>query len=153
MYSVWGNVVVLGLVVAWLSALTFLSLRQGSFLKSLFPKTGKTDFREKLEEVLKDVGGFKGELEGLKKDFEGLKIEGLSHLQKIELLRFNPYQDTGGNISFTIAMLDNKGTGIILTSLHARSGTRIFAKPVFEGKSKYELSSEEETVLKKTLNG
>lgn len=153
MYSVWGNTVVLGLVVFWLGALTFLSLRQRFFLKSLFPKSGKTDFREKLEEVLKEVGGFKQDLKGLELDFKELKLEGLSHLQRIELLRFNPYHDTGGNISFTIAMLDNKGTGIILTSLHARSGTRIFAKPVFEGKSKYDLSSEEEEVLKKTLNG
>lgn len=153
MYSVWGNIGVLGLVIVWLGLLTFLVWKQGSFLKSLFPKKGRIDFREKLEEVLKEVSGFKSELTNLETNFKELKIEGLSHLQRIELLRFNPYHDTGGNISFTIAMLDNKGTGIILTSLHARSGTRIFAKPIFEGKSKYELSSEEETVLKKTING
>ncbi|MBI2018009.1 DUF4446 family protein [Candidatus Daviesbacteria bacterium] len=152
MYSDWISLVVVGFGTVWLGILTFLVLQQRNFLKSLFPKSGERDIRKKFEEVLQEVGDFKKDLADLTKVLESIKVEGSTHLQKVELLRFNPYQDTGGNISFTIAMLDNKGTGFILTSLHARSGTRIFAKSITAGKSKYELSKEEEEVLKRALN-
>ena len=76
----------------------------------------------------------------------------MQHIQKVELLRFNPYDDTGGNISFTVCLLDDKGSGVVITSLHARSGTRVFAKEVTLGKSsQYELSKEEELVIKKAM--
>lgn len=151
MYSVWSGLVVLGVLVLWLGVLTFLVWRQENFLKSLFPRSGERDIRKKFEDILKEVEGFKLDLVGLKRELQSIKIEGAAHLQRVELLRFNPYQDTGGNISFAIAMLDNQGSGFILTSLHARSGTRIFAKEVKEGKPKYELSKEEGEVLKKAL--
>ena len=79
-------------------------------------------------------------------------MENLLHIQRVELDRFNPYDDTGGDQSFVIAMLDNKGTGVVVTSLHARSGTRIFAKDVILGKSgKYQFSNEEEKIVKKAM--
>lgn len=152
MYSVW--MVTLGalVVIAWLGVLTFFILRQKFFLKSLFPKSGERDIRKKFVEIIAGIKGFKLDLGNLRKDLENIKVDSTTHIQKVELLRFNPYEDTGGDQSFTICLLNKKGSGVIVTSLHARSGTRIFAKPVIEGKGKYELSKEEEQVLKKALN-
>lgn len=68
-------------------------------------------------------------------------------LQKISMVRFNPFGDVGGDQSFSLAMLDGHDSGLILTSIHGRGGTRVYAKPIDLGKSKYSLSSEEKKAL------
>jgi hypothetical protein len=68
-------------------------------------------------------------------------------LQKISMVRFNPFGDVGGDQSFSLAMLDGHDSGLILTSIHGRGGTRVYAKPIDLGKSKYTLSAEEKKAL------
>ena len=63
-------------------------------------------------------------------------------------MRYNPFEDTGGNQSFALAMLDAKGDGWILSSLHARQGTRFYAKAVKAGRSETSLSEEEQAAIK-----
>lgn len=139
-------------IFSWLGILTFLTWQQNKFLKLLFPKSGERDIRKKFEEVIKKVEGFKDEVVGLDQRIGDYQKEGLGHTQRVSLLRFNPYNDTGGDQSFTICLLDNEGSGVVLTSLHARSGTRVFAKEIKAGKSvKYELSKEEQEVIKQAL--
>lgn len=72
-------------------------------------------------------------------------------VQKVGFLRFNPFNDTGGDNSFILAMLDRKNNGVILTSLYTRDGMRIYAKHVEEGKTKQQLSEEEHGVLEETI--
>lgn len=154
MYSDW-SVFAIGAVTTvfiWLLVLTYLIGRQNNFLKSLFPKSGERDIRQKFEEVLNQIEEFKLGSDDFRKKLNNFEKEGLGYIQRIELLRYNPYEDTGGDQSFTLAMLNEEGSGIVLTSLHARSGTRIFAKPVTEGRaSKYQFSEEEETVIRRAL--
>lgn len=141
-----------GFLAVWLGLLSFLVWQQNKFLKSLFPKSGNRDIRKKFEEIIKAVEDFDSRLFDLDNKVEFVKRQGLQHIQRVELLRFNPYDDTGGDQSFTICLLDNKGSGIVVTSLHARSGTRVFAKGISLGKSiKHQLSKEEELVIKKAL--
>jgi uncharacterized protein DUF4446 len=64
-------------------------------------------------------------------------------LQHIGLVRFNPFEDTGSDQSFAIALLDDERNGIVLSALHGRAGTRIFAKPLQTGTSTHVLSDEE----------
>lgn len=63
--------------------------------------------------------------------------------QKISVVRFNPFGDTGGDQSFTLAVLDAHNSGYVLTSIHGREGTRVYVKPIDYGQSKYQLSNEE----------
>lgn len=72
-------------------------------------------------------------------------------IQKIGLIRFNPFDDTGGDQSFCLAALDAKNNGFILSSIHARSGTRIYTKEIISGKSEHHLSDEENSALKKAV--
>lgn len=69
-------------------------------------------------------------------------------IQRIGIVRFNPFGDTGGDQSFSIALLDARGDGLILSSLFSRSDTRVFAKPIAQGTSKYTLSEEESRAIK-----
>ena len=152
MYSDLG-IVILGLIVLiWLSILSFLLFRQASFLSKLFPKSAERDIRKKFEEVLQTVVRSKLDIDRLDKRLEDLEKQGLGHIQNIELLRYNPYGDTGGNISFSVALLDKLGDGVVITSLHSRETTRIFAKPVIKGKAgKHQLSKEEEEVVNRAI--
>lgn len=72
-------------------------------------------------------------------------------LQKVGVVRFNPFGDVGGNQSFVVAMLDNHNSGVIILSLYSRDGVRIYGKPVKDGQSEYKLSGEEEEALKKAM--
>ena len=70
-------------------------------------------------------------------------------LHKIGVIRFNPFKDIGGDQSFAIALLDGKNSGIIISSLHTREGTRIYTKPIIQGASKkYPLTEEEKQAIK-----
>ena len=69
-------------------------------------------------------------------------------LQRVGLVRFNPFDDTGGNQSFALALLDAEGNGWVLSSLHARTGTRIYAKTIRAGRSEGALSEEETAAIK-----
>lgn len=71
--------------------------------------------------------------------------------QRIGLVRFNPFEDTGGNQSFAIALLDGAGSGVVLSSLHSRTGTRVYAKAVTDGRSDGALSEEESDALRRAL--
>ena len=70
---------------------------------------------------------------------------------RLGLVRFNPFEDTGGNQSFALAMLDGRGDGFVVSSLHARAGTRVYAKAVTAGASEAALSDEEAEALRQAL--
>jgi hypothetical protein len=80
-------------------------------------------------------------------------VEGLQRrsFQRVGLVRFNPFEDTGGNQSFAIALLDEGGDGFVLSSLHARAGTRVYAKTIAGGKAEASLSKEEQEALRLAL--
>ena len=73
--------------------------------------------------------------------------------QRIGLVRFNPFEDTGGNQSFALALLDANGDGVVLSSLHSRTGTRVYAKAVNGGRSETALSEEETHAVRDAMAG
>ena len=74
------------------------------------------------------------------------KIHALANtgLYKVGYLRFNPFKDVGGNQSFAIALLDGKNSGIVISSLFTREGTRVYAKPVITGSASAQFPFTEE---------
>ncbi len=73
--------------------------------------------------------------------------------QRIGMVRFNPFEDTGGNQSFALALLDANGDGVIVSSLHSRTGTRVYAKGVTAGRSEAALSDEESRAVQDAMAG
>jgi hypothetical protein len=69
-------------------------------------------------------------------------------VQRVGIVRFNPFEETGGNQSFALALLDADGDGWVLSSLHARSGTRVYAKAIAKGRSEAALSDEEAAAIR-----
>lgn len=150
MYSVWA-VAASGAFFIWLLILTFLTLKQKNFLKSLFPKDQSRDIRNKFQEVLEIISGFEKKIQILENRLTGFKRESLGNIQKLAVLRYNPYNDTGGEQSFSLVLLDGKMNGVLITSLHSRAGTRIYLKNIVLGESELELSKEENNALKKAI--
>jgi hypothetical protein len=66
-------------------------------------------------------------------------------------VRFNPFEDTGGNQSFALAILDAQGNGIVVSSLHSRTGTRFYGKAITGGRGETALSDEEAEALRLAL--
>lgn len=73
-------------------------------------------------------------------------------IQRIGIVRFNPFADTGSDQSFAVALLDLNGTGIVFSSLFSRTSTRIFAKPVVDAKSTHALTDEEREAIEQAMS-
>lgn len=151
MYSVWTEVA-LGIVIAWVAILTILIWKQASFFNKLFPKDTSGSVKDKLEEVLEEIEDFRKREKVLIKNIKDQSIDGLNHIQKVEMIRYNPYEDTGGSMSFSVVLIDGKMNGVLITSLHSRAGSRLYTKKIENGKSDLELSKEEKQVLEKVIN-
>lgn len=75
-------------------------------------------------------------------------------IQAVETLRFNPFKGTGdgGNQSFSTALLNQNGDGVVLSSLYSRDRISVFSKPITKFQSSFELTEEEAEVLGNSIN-
>jgi hypothetical protein len=107
---------------------------------------------ENLEEIISQFEDLKKHFSQVLAQMENLKKDHQFTIQKIGLIRFNPFFEVGGNQSFSLALLDGNNNGVVLTSLYTREGNRIYGKPIKNGKSEYLLSQEEEAAIAKAIN-
>ncbi len=85
----------------------------------------------------------------LTKECQSIREESATNLKKVGMVRFNAFEDTGSDLSFAIALLDEEKNGLILSSIFGRSESRVYAKPIVNGESSYFLSDEEKAALAK----
>ena len=134
----------------WLSLVSFFLYRLISRYGRLTAGTNKATLGEVIEKVLKEQGLASKKIEGLDKRADKIEEDGQAHIQKIGLVRFNPFSETGGDQSFTLAVLDGQKSGVVISSLHGRESTRLYAKAVKSGKVEgYKLSREENEAIEK----
>jgi hypothetical protein len=148
MFETW-QYIVLGAIGFWLFGLTIGLIIILRFFNRLVKKSNKGDLKRVLEKILATGTGNTKTIKILEKEIDRLQDEGRFHVQKVGLIRFNPFQETGGDHSFSIALLDGKDTGVVLTGLHTRERTRVYAKAIKKGKSEHELSVEEKKAFTK----
>jgi hypothetical protein len=141
-------VVVLAAWVAWLQRSEALLRRR---LRRVLPEGQSGGIDEVLERQLKRIDSLTERVDALNKLHRELEDLSQRTIQKVAVIRYNPFSDTGGDQSFAIALLDSLGNGVVLSSLHSRTDTRVFAKAVQGGRSKYQLSDEEQDAIKKAL--
>lgn len=148
------------ILLASLSALSLvLSLASIFFLfkaRRVFKFLVAAPDKKTLDQVLIDLDlhliDSKRELDDIASEIKSHNLQSLKHIQKVGLVRFNPFPDTGGDQSFSLAILDGHDDGFVISSLHGRDYTRIFAKPVKNGKGeKFELSQEEQLAITKAV--
>lgn len=137
----------------WTTFLTILFWRMLVHYNKLSNGVGKDGLRGILEDVLRSEAQNKKDIEMLRIYCDRIEKEGQFHIQKVGLLRFNPFKDTGGDQSFILSLIDKNDTGVIISGLYSRSGLRWYAKKVINGKgAEHELSDDEKKALKEAGN-
>jgi hypothetical protein len=104
-----------------------------------------------LDAHLDKVFAVAGELDELAAKLAVLEGAQRRAFQRVGLVRYNPFEETGGNQSFALALLDGAGDGWVLSSLHARSGTRVYAKGIKAGSADAALSDEETAAIQQAM--
>lgn len=110
-----------------------------------------TSLETKLDQYFGTVNELAEQLDRLNLSHEQVATLAGMASQKISIVRFNPFGDTGGDQSFCLAVLDAHNSGYILTSIHGRQGTRSYVKPIDFGQSKYTLSEEEKQAIAQAM--
>lgn len=142
------------LIFGWLGMLSFFVIRFLKSFQKLTKGVSEKDIKTLLGDVLKEIEMAKKEQGEITKEVEKQQEESKFFFQKAGLVRYNPFSDTGGDQSFVLALLDGNDNGFVLTSLHGRDQTRIFSKPINNGKeSGYEFSKEEIAAIVKAKKG
>lgn len=120
-------------------------------LKKFFAGTKARNLEEMIVMVGDKINKIENSQEKIDKHLITIDDRLNKSIRGIETVRFNPFVDGGGNQSFAISFLNDEGNGVIISSLYARDRMSIFAKPILNGKSEFELSSEEKEVLEKSI--
>lgn len=140
-----GLTILLLLLVIWQS----IKINRLDRIRSEFFASGiKKDFEQILVDQNRAITKINQDLKEQDDSLNRLYKDNRNNIQKIGFMRFNPFDDAGGNISFSLALLNAKDDGVIISSLHGREGTRVYAKAVKSGLSESKLTEEEAQAIK-----
>lgn len=131
----------------WLIVLTLLLARFLIFFKKLTKGVEVSDLKKVLEKLLLQAEANIKDVKDVNKRVDNLEADVKFHVQKVGLIRFNPFKELGGDHSFSLALLDANDSGVIITGLHTRERTRVYMKDIKKGGSAVELSTEEKKAL------
>ena len=104
---------------------------------------------EMMKQYIRKVEDVERENKELRKYCQEIEQNGKSHIQKIGMVRYNAFKDTGSDLSFTLALLDDEDNGVVLNGIYSFEASNIYAKPIKKGQSSYVLSEEEKIAIDK----
>lgn len=141
------------LVVAlWLVLITIFLAKTVIHYRRLTADVSKKDLLTSLNHLISISEQNSSEIDTLKKNLSHETDQNKLHFQRLGFQRYNPFTDTGGDQSFTMTLLDDFGNGFVISSLHSRENTRIYAKKIENGIAVNQvLSKEEQEVIKQSL--
>lgn len=143
------QIVTLSVFGIWLIVISIVLYRIFALFNKLTRGVEVTDLKTILEKVLVKQTNNEKIISELNKRLTGVELDGKLHVQKVGLIRFNPFKELGGDHSFSLAILDGEDSGVVITSLHTRDRTRVYMKAIKNGKSDADLSEEEKKALVK----
>ncbi len=100
-----------------------------------------------LEDHVRQVRAATGQVTELDARVRTMERASRNHVQHVGFLRFNPFRETGGDQSFALALADAEGNGAVISSLHSRDVTRVYAKPLVAWQTSYQLTEEEQKAI------
>lgn len=117
-------------------------------MKKLMAGKGAKDLEGVMTNLIKDLENLRKSKTKMESDINLMDSRVKKSIQGLATVRFNPFKDSGGNQSFAIAMLNEEGDGVVLSSLYSRERMSVFAKPVQKNVPQYDLTGEEAEALK-----
>jgi hypothetical protein len=131
-------------VALLLALVLWLKLRRMSRAYTLLQRGGRgEDFVTLVNRHGATVDDLRSEVERLRDRVRAMTVEISEALRHVAVVRYDAFPDMGGRLSFSAALLDDDGDGLVLTSINGRSETRTYAKGVKAGRSEHQLSPEE----------
>lgn len=141
------------LFILYISNLTKLSrLRKAydTFMKRL---GNGNNVDEMLRAYIQQVENVENENKNIIENHKQLELKISGCTQKIGIVRYNAFKDTGSDLSFSLALLNQYNDGVVLNGIYARDNSNIYAKPVKNGSSTYILSEEEKEAIRRAIEG
>lgn len=149
-------IIALALSVVLAAALLVVGLRLRALRRDLRravdPARGE-DVLSVLADHRGHLAGLQAHLERLQADTDGLRVALTSAVSKVGIIRYDAFDDMGGALSFSAALLDDHGDGLVISAINGRSETRCYAKPIVDGQSGYNLSREEIAAIDAARSG
>ncbi len=154
----------IGVLVIWFITLEWRLHRYTRTLRLIFSGRAGADleqllreYAQRMDRVDQDMAAYKSSVDqgvaALGARVALLEQRAPLNVQHVGVIRFNPYADKGGDQSFAIALLDDRGDGVVLNGLHSRDTCRVYAKPVIGGASTYKMTEEEKQAINRAMNG
>lgn len=147
--AVWlsAGAVVLALVALGLAGLSLAGQRRVRRTYRMFSRGGpggpRDDVLSLLHSHIGEVGELRAEVARLEQATTGLRHLMRSHVSRVATVHYDAFDDMGGQLSFSTALLDERGDGLVVTSINGRTETRTYAKQLTGGGSGHNLSAEE----------
>jgi len=149
-FSQQATLAILFFLIVWLTIISLALFKLTKHYNRLTQGINKAKLAEVLDKIISDLKNSDQKISDLVKKTDELEKIGLTHIQKVGLLRFNPFAEVGGDQSFVFALLDEENNGIVMTSMTSRTGTRWYGKTVRDGMGvEHELSKEEKEAIAK----
>lgn len=145
--------IIIGLLafVVLLFFILMITLKSLNNLESKYRKFMRGVDNKNLEDLvigyLDKIDESRAETEHMKELYENLNLRLKSCVQRVSMVRYRAFEDVGSDLSFSIALLDENNSGVIITGIYGRNESTTYAKPIDSGISRYDLSQEEQQVL------
>ena len=137
------------LTLAGFLIVTFWIVKTEKRLRRFFVGKKAKDLEDTIITLENEIAKLNKVVENIQKNIVIINTKLKKSIRGLEVKRFNPFPDQGRNQSFTIGMLNEEGDGVVVSSLYSRERMSVFAKPIKNGKSEYELTTEEKESLSK----
>ncbi|MEF9952695.1 MAG: DUF4446 family protein [Clostridium sp.] len=149
----YDTLIMVGLIflLSILIVLQIINKVQLSRLNKKYKKLFRASKKDKLEDLIMEYGDRVEEVldytRDIHKAYKSIDERISGSVQKVGVVRYKAFDDIGSDLSFSVALLDESDTGIILTGIYGRTDSTTFAKPIENGISKYDLSEEEKEAI------
>lgn len=143
------NIILLIAFIVMMIKLSSINKKYRIFLKKL--GNGK-NIEEDLENYMYRVERVEKQNNEIMTYIKNIETDLTNCIQKVGIVRYNAFKDTGSDLSFALALLDEKNNGVVLNGIYSREMSNIYAKPVENGKSSYTVSEEEAQAIQKAID-
>jgi hypothetical protein len=142
------NIILILLLIFFVNKVSRLQRR---FERFMTPKSKHHNVEAMLLDNIKLINDVRETNERIKIEQEYINSRLKTCIQYMGIVRYNTFEDVGGDLSYAIALLDEDKNGVVLNSLYYREGCYTYGKPIVAGESQYQLSNEEEEAIKKAV--
>lgn len=155
-YEVFILIAVMALVIIliFIETLNRVEIRR---VEKRYKKMMKGSMGKSIEEMVLEhtnlVNQSLESVEEIKNAYTQIQSRVTNCIQKYAVVRYRAFDDVGSDLSYSIALLDDKNNGVVITGIYGRNESTTFAKPIENGISKYDLSDEEKQAIRNALNG